>query len=215
MLGKITTFLNKNKMKRTALFNLLIVGLVFVFGVTACKKRPVNTTDIPRLRPIVGDNGRGDLPEGGKLPGNNSENNPVVNRDGTGIEQANRGSIGDRPQNRSMFAADTVYFDLDSAAVKAGEKSKLESVASGFKSQANGDLLIEGHCDERGTEGYNLTLGDKRANSLREYLVNLGVSAERIHTISYGESRPASEGHDESSWSKNRRGEFIFVEPAK
>ena len=74
---------------------------------------------------------------------------------------------------------------------------------------------IEGHCDERGTEGYNLSLGDKRANSLREYLVNLGVSPERIHTVSFGEAQPADNGHNESAWAKNRRGEFIFIEPAK
>jgi peptidoglycan-associated lipoprotein len=76
-------------------------------------------------------------------------------------------------------------------------------------------LLIEGHCDERGTEGYNTTLGDKRANALREYLVNLGVSPARIHTLSLGETVPAATGNNESAWSKNRRGEFIFVEPAQ
>jgi peptidoglycan-associated lipoprotein len=75
----------------------------------------------------------------------------------------------------------------------------------------NGDasVLIQGHCDERGTVEYNLALGEKRAKAARDYLVDLGISADRIRTISYGEERPANPGHDESAWSQNRRAEFV------
>jgi peptidoglycan-associated lipoprotein len=72
---------------------------------------------------------------------------------------------------------------------------------------------VEGHCDERGTEGYNLSLGERRALAVRTYLVNLGISADRVYTISFGEARPAVDGHTEAAWSKNRRGEFILLLP--
>jgi peptidoglycan-associated lipoprotein len=194
-------------MKRTTFLNLFILGFVLLFGVTACKKKPAGITTIPGYKPGIEGDGKGGILDGGTMPN--------VNPDGTGIAQADHSSIEGRPQNREMFAANTVYFDLDSASVKSSEASKLEAVANYFKSNPAGDLLIEGHCDERGTEGYNLSLGDKRANALREYLVNLGVSPDRIHTLSLGESVPAATGSGESAWSKNRRGEFVFVEPAK
>ena len=198
-------------MKRTIIFNLFVLTSVLLFGGAGCKKKPWGITEIPRGSQI-GNPGNPTKPidTSNTVPGNPDikPGEPIpFDRDHTGIEG--------RPQNREMFAAYTVYFDFDSAAVKAKEKSKLESVASSFKSQPAGDLLIEGHCDERGTEGYNLTLGDKRANALREYLANLGVSADRIHTVSFGEAKPAELGHDESAWSKNRRGVFVFIEPAK
>ncbi len=197
-------------MKRTTLFNLFIVGFVFVFGVTACKKKPTGITHIP-TGSRVGQGGTSGLENGsGKLPGEFAPDSATGS-----IPMADRGSIDGRPQDRSKFEANTVYFDLDSATVKSSEQSKLGGVASYFKSNAAGDLLVEGHCDERGTEGYNLTLGDRRANALREFLVNLGVSAERIHTVSFGEAKPAATGTDESAYSKNRRGEFVFIEPAK
>ena len=198
-------------MKRTV-FNLFILTFVLLFGVTACKKKPINTTNIPGLRSGLNSSGPTG-PESGLVIPTNPENNPTDT--GTGIGQAPRDGIEGLPQDRSKFAANTVYFDLDSAAVKANEKSKLEEVANYFKGSEIGDLLIEGHCDERGTEGYNASLGDKRANSLREYLVNLGVPSGRIHTLSLGEAKPAVDGHDDAAWSKNRRGEFIFIEPAK
>ncbi|MFM8357398.1 MAG: OmpA family protein, partial [Verrucomicrobiota bacterium] len=75
-------------------------------------------------------------------------------------------------------------------------------------------MLLEGHCDERGTDGYNLALGERRALSVREELLNLGVESDRLQTITFGESRPADPGHDESAWSKNRRAEFILLNPA-
>ncbi len=137
-------------------------------------------------------------------------------RDEFGYTQlADPGSLEGRDQDREKFAAQTVYFALDSASVSSGEQSKLETVASYFRSNPAGDLLIEGHCDERGTEGYNLSLGDRRANALREYFVNLGVSPSRLHTVSFGEAKPAVIGTTEAAYSKNRRGEFIFIEPAR
>jgi peptidoglycan-associated lipoprotein len=86
-------------------------------------------------------------------------------------------------------------------------------VANYFKQHSAEKLQIEGHCDERGTEEYNRALGERRALAIREYLVNLGVAADRVYTLSWGEDKPADTGHDEAAWGKNRRGEFILLKP--
>jgi peptidoglycan-associated lipoprotein len=119
---------------------------------------------------------------------------------------------GDRPiitggVDHAPFVADTVYFDYDSAKVKPSEVSKLEAVATVMKSSSK-SLVVEGYTDERGTAEYNRALGERRAQSCREELVHLGVSASRITTISYGKERPADPAHDEAAWAKNRRCEF-------
>jgi peptidoglycan-associated lipoprotein len=119
------------------------------------------------------------------------------------------------PENAEQFKSDTVYFDFDSSVVKDSEKSKLAAVADYLKSNAGDAVKIAGHCDERGTEEYNRALGERRALALREALAGLGVDATRIDTISFGKDRPADPGHEESAWSKNRRGEFILLTPPK
>ena len=105
----------------------------------------------------------------------------------------------------------SVYFDFDSAKIRPSEVSKLEAVASRLKSNPNTKLVVEGHCDERGTAEYNRALGERRAQAAREKLVALGVDASRITTISYGKDKPADPGHDEAAWAKNRRCEFAVV----
>src|SRR5205085_10123014 len=101
------------------------------------------------------------------------------------------GTFENRPMDRAMFKGNAVYFEYDRATLRKGEMAKLAAVAEHLKSNAGDALLIEGHCDERGTEEYNRALGERRALAAREYLVNLGVHADRIRTLSYGEDRPA------------------------
>ena len=121
-----------------------------------------------------------------------------------------------RAQDRDRLKAFTVYFDFDRAVVRKDQTAKIDAVVAQFKSGAPAeDLLIEGHCDERGTEEYNRTLGERRALALREMLSALGVNAGKIYTVTYGKSKPAIDGHNEEAWSKNRRGEFIILLPNK
>jgi peptidoglycan-associated lipoprotein len=101
-----------------------------------------------------------------------------------------------------------VFFDYDRAVIRESERGKLEQVAEYLKAHPQDFVLVAGHCDERGTSEYNRALGERRASAAREYLIRLGISAERIETISYGEDKPAVEGHDESAWAQNRRAEF-------
>jgi peptidoglycan-associated lipoprotein len=115
-------------------------------------------------------------------------------------------------EDREKFKADTVYFDFDSSTIKPSEQGKLNNVAAYFKANTKFEgLIIEGNCDERGTEKYNESLGERRALAVREYLANLGVNPQRLKTVTYGASRPVDKGHNESAWKKNRRADFVLV----
>lgn len=104
-----------------------------------------------------------------------------------------------------------VFFDYDKADLRSDARDVLAANAAWLKSHPTIAFTIEGHCDERGTAQYNLALGDRRANSAKEYLVSLGVDAGRVKTVSYGKERPFATGHDEDSWAKNRRGHFVVT----
>ncbi|MBO6167073.1 MAG: OmpA family protein [Kiritimatiellae bacterium] len=105
-----------------------------------------------------------------------------------------------------------VYFGLDSTVLSEGELGKVEAVASHLASNPNRVVAVDGHCDERGSNEYNMSLGESRAVIIRNYLVESGISADRIQTRSYGEERPAVEGTGESVWSRNRRAEFAIFQ---
>jgi len=105
-----------------------------------------------------------------------------------------------------------VYFALDMSDLSPETRSTLGSHAEMLKANPGVSLMIEGHCDERGTIEYNLALGERRATSVKNYLVNLGVPASRLYTISYGKERPANPGHSEAAWAENRRAEFRIIE---
>jgi len=106
------------------------------------------------------------------------------------------------------FESQHIYFDFDRSELKAPARAILENKAAWLRANGRYKVRIEGHCDERGTNEYNLALGERRANSAFKYLNALGVSADRMTTISYGEERPADPGHNEAAWAKNRRDEF-------
>lgn len=103
----------------------------------------------------------------------------------------------------------TIYFDFDKYNLRDDARRMLDANAEILRSNSDMNILIEGHCDERGTDEYNLALGERRAQAAREYLVRLGIDASRINVLSYGEERPVAPGHDEESWALNRRGEFV------
>jgi peptidoglycan-associated lipoprotein len=105
---------------------------------------------------------------------------------------------------------DRVYFDLDKFSLGPTARRVLQRQADWLKSYANVSITIEGHCDERGTREYNLALGERRASTAKNYLVSLGVGADRISTISYGKERPAALGSNETAWSQNRRGVSVI-----
>jgi len=111
---------------------------------------------------------------------------------------------------RRGFAPD-VYFAFDESALTDDARAKLSRNADLLKAQARLNLTIEGHCDERGTNEYNLALGERRASAVKGYLGSLGVGAERMRTLSYGSERPVCTEHEESCWSQNRRAHQVIT----
>jgi peptidoglycan-associated lipoprotein len=154
------------------------------------------------------------LVTGCKSPGRNPAGvygNDVTGIGGIGgvsgiIPMADRFSGGN--EYRGMFSP--VLFAYDSSQVGATERPKVELVAGHLKQNPAVAVIIEGHCDERGSREYNLALGERRAQAVRAYLAELGIEADRIQTKSLGEESPAMPGHDERAWSQNRRGEFVL-----
>lgn len=106
------------------------------------------------------------------------------------------------------YGLETVYFDYDSYALRPDAIATLQRNAEKLKKVPNVIVQLAGHCDERGTQEYNLALGEKRALAVRDYLIKLGIPANRLVTISYGEEFPVDPGHNEAAWAKNRRVEF-------
>lgn len=105
----------------------------------------------------------------------------------------------------------TVYFDTDQYDIDAEDSAKLQTQARYFAQYTTVNFTIEGHADERGTREYNLALGERRANAAKNYLVSLGIPAERIRTVSYGKERPVALGSDEGSWAQNRRAATVVI----
>ena len=211
--GPDETFLFRITMKYPKMLNLLLVVLALSLGVVGCQKKKQNVTPVPGMTrpPGSGDTFPSEPGRGAQiLP----EQPPTAKPTGPdGVIPLGGRDLKDYISNSERFAANTVYFEFDRATIKPGETSKIEDVAKYLQGNPTHAVQIEGHCDERGTEQYNLSLGERRALSVREYLVTAGVQPERVFTISFGEAKPAVTGHNEAAWSKNRRGVFVLLTP--
>ena len=123
----------------------------------------------------------------------------------TGGYAAPGSSTADLQSYLQKEIGDRVYFETNKHNINASSAFKLEAQANWLKSTPGFTIILEGHCDERGTREYNLALGERRSNSVKEFLVSLGVDAGRIQTISYGKERPAADGSTSEAWAENRR----------
>ena len=117
----------------------------------------------------------------------------------------------EEPATQAVIIFRDVHFDFDKYDLTENARQILAGHARILKDNPGVKILVEGHCDERGTTEYNLTLGERRAAAVREYLVNYGIDPSRVSTISYGEERPLDPRHDEGAWGKNRRSAFIIM----
>jgi peptidoglycan-associated lipoprotein len=114
------------------------------------------------------------------------------------------------PDTSAMMMQEDIYFDFDKSTLKPAAQDNLMKKAAWLRANPNATVTIEGHCDERGTNEYNLALGDRRADSAKAFLVDLGIAASRLTTVSYGEERPVCNQQNEECWSKNRRAHFVL-----
>ena len=190
---------------------------MLALGSTACKHTQPGITPLGdgKNRP----NGTGtsgdsrDPGASGQLANPNGVGDTVTSTENKGTPQGIPFGAGhpDWLKDAEALKAQTVHFDYDSSTVKASEKSKLSAVADYLKANAEKAVEVDGHCDEKGTDEYNRSLGERRALSIREELVHLGVDANRVDTISFGRDRPVDTGHSDAAHARNRRGEFIVL----
>jgi len=177
---------------------LLILSLIAVTG--ACKKKAVDTTRSEPVEDVA-------ITPPPPPPTKEVEEDYPSQQDGFGEQDQQPTDI--HQLNEAGFLQ-TVYFAFDSFDLTPSTQATLRDNAERMKAHPTYNILILGHCDERGTIEYNLALGERRANSVRDYLVSLGVERSRVRVVTYGEERPAAPGHDEAAWSQNRRAEFLF-----
>ena len=201
-------------MKKANLIGTFLLSMALAASVTGCKHHPPMTTPIPD------DTGGPPKPatSGSASPDNGGVTSAPAPVNGEPIALGNGDYAplfsGAHDEDAEKFKADTVYFDIDSATIKESEGAKLQDLANYFKDNKKGEgLIIAGNADVRGTEKYNLSLGERRALAAREYLANLGVDPHRLKTVTYGASRPIAQGHDESAYKENRRDDFVLVTP--
>lgn len=154
----------------------------------------------------MSDSGSDDSAMAGSSDYEGDESSASLSGTDKGAKMAGRSAAAE-----AMDAANNVYFDYDSSDILDSQRTTLEAKAAWLKANPNAKLTIEGHCDERGTNEYNLALGERRATATRDYLVSLGVAASRIRIISYGEERPVCRESNESCWGQNRRSHFIVT----
>jgi peptidoglycan-associated lipoprotein len=175
-----------NKHYRT-LGTLLLASV----ALASCGKKQIK--DIP---PAADGTGYGDNGQGNGAGGNG---------------QVLPGSQADFMQSVGMNG-DRIFFDTDRFNVDASDQATLQSQAQWLARYPNTRIVVEGHCDERGTRDYNLALGERRANSAKNYLASLGVDPSRIQTVSYGKERPQAAGSNEAAWAQNRRAVTVTVQ---
>ena len=120
-----------------------------------------------------------------------------------------RAEASAREAAEKAFVNEIIHFSFDSALLSDQAQQILNSKADYLRINSGVTVTVEGHCDERGTDAYNIALGERRAESVKNFLVDMGISANRLNTISYGEERPIAIGQNEASWAKNRRAQFL------
>lgn len=170
-------------------FIVSVLTVVLVVAVAGCKK-PTKAVSIPSSGPGATGWGEGGIPLSA-MP-----------------ESIIFGEITD-PEMKAIF--EDIHFDYDDSGIKDSERPILENISVWLKDSPDVVIQVEGHCDERGSNEYNLALGERRSLGVRGYIVDLGVSPDRIYTISYGEEQPVDPGHDESAWWQNRRAHFMVA----
>jgi peptidoglycan-associated lipoprotein len=193
----------------------LVLPLAVMLMTTGCPHR--NNVPVTKLRQPAVTSNPTPPPDLSTKPLNIADATPVATPVSTPIKAPGNYptadiNLDDYIQDRAALAAYTVHFKYDSAVVEDSEQADIASVAQALTDQ-NLKLLVEGHCDERGTEEYNRSLGERRALALREALAKINVDPTRVKTESFGKDKPVDLGHDESAWTKNRRGEFILLRP--
>ena len=168
------------------MFYKFLISAILVLFVAACATKPKDSADASGS-------------------GATSSDSSVSTEDGTITETAGSGVILGSQEDLIVNVGDRVFFGYDSSDLDSDALELLQDQVAWLKQNSDVSVTIEGHCDERGTREYNLALGEKRAQSVKNYLIGLGINPDRVSTISYGKERPAVVGSNDGAWSQNRR----------
>jgi peptidoglycan-associated lipoprotein len=183
----------------------LAVALVMVLPVmlfmASCSKKAVKTQSESTTGPEV------QKAEVQKAPDRPAEE---TRSDGWLEEDRLRAETAAREAALAAFVGENIHFDFDSYLLTDQARQVLVGKAEYLRTNPDITVTVEGHCDDRGTSEYNIALGARRTESVRMFLVNLGIDTNRMNTVSYGEERPIAMGHDEASWAENRRAQFVI-----
>lgn len=175
-------------------FAIGVFVVAFIFTLGGCKKKeqvkvvPPGVQKVEKKSEVV-------------------EEKPIVKPQ---IEEENLEAMSLEEINKKGYLH-RIHFDFDKYNIREDQKPTLIRNAEWLREHPTIKILIEGHCDERGTEEYNLALGEKRAKAVRDFLISMGISPDRIKIVSYGKSKPLDPRHNEEAWAKNRRAEFVII----
>lgn len=177
--------------------NNLIIVLLFTTFLYACESTPEKADDAVAVED-----------QGTSLKG--AAEADAEGAQAYGTEEDGRSSMSALDDPQSLLAIRIIYFEYDSSDIKPGDRETVEAHAAYLVANPSTRITLEGHADERGSREYNLALGERRAQTVKRQMTLLGVSPSQIRTVSYGEERPVIDGHDDYSWSQNRRVEIIY-----
>jgi len=184
-------------MKKNICLAIALVMIVTPMCFTAsCAKKAVQTQSVPTTQPEVS--------KASQRSAEEAEQRGGLKEDRLRAEASAREAAG------RAFVNENIHFAFDSSVLSDQAQQILKSKAEYLRTNPSTRVTVEGHCDERGTTAYNIALGDRRAESVKNFLVTLGISANRLNTLSYGEERPIAMGQNEASWAKNRRAQFVI-----
>ena len=183
----------------------MIVCLTVIFALVSCSRKVVSTQDTLSKAP----DDQSSVAGSGSDQGWREED--IAGQSGQAPGSADEFTTADGVlMNRERFINADIFFEFDSSTISTEAEAILRAKAEWMQRNPSLAIVIEGHCDNRGTTEYNLALGERRAEGVKRFMIDLGVSETRIRTISYGEERPLDRGNDEAAWSKNRRAHFEF-----
>ena len=174
------------------MINKILMSFLLVFFLSACATTPKDAAD------ATGSGSATSSSEISSTSDTSDTDDTASSDDGSLIAPGSQ-------EDLVVNVGDRVFFNYDSSELDGDAKELLQDQVAWLKQYSDVSVIIEGHCDERGTREYNLALGEKRAQSVKNYLINLGISADRVSTISYGKERPAVVGSSDGAWAQNRR----------
>jgi peptidoglycan-associated lipoprotein len=194
--GYFSTSIKEKEMRRRWIAFAMTMVLTMAFMMVACAKEQVQSQTDPQPQDTTAVAKTGDASR--QAAGQQDEQ--------ARLREAREAAL----RAAAAFSSENVQFDFDSTMLTAQARTILNKKAEYLGANPDTRVTIEGHCDERGTAAYNMALGERRADAVKNYLIHLGTSAERLSTISYGEEKPVAQGQDESAWAKNRRAQFVI-----